>query len=777
MAGPLDGLVVIDASWGMPGAIAGMLLADYGARVVKIERPGGGPDRGTTLRAVLDRGKWSVELDVATDSGAAVLDGLLTKADVFIESYGPRRARELGLSHDRIGDRHDHLVHCSLTGYGQDGPWADRPGFDSLVSARLGLMAEQRGHRRPPIFLGHSTVSYCTGFLATIGVLAALRARRFTGRGQLVDSSMLDGTLSVMSMNWWWNEKDLSYLARSGTETGFGRNRLITDLFQCGDGEFLMMHTGGDGAFKRTTDILGFGDRIRSVGNVEFGVPLDDDEYHVARHLVPEAFKSRARDEWIKLFHAADIAALPVLRPEEVLDDEQIRWANVVFDVDDPELGTVRQVGPVMRFADAPPDPPTVAPRVGEHNGRINDVPARAALEPIGTSPEHPLEHPLTGIRVLDFSAFFATAYGARLLCDLGADVVKVEQVFGDQMRPLADLFEGAQRGKRNLAIDIRRPEGIAVIHELVKSTDVVMHNLRPGKAEKLGIGAEQLRAINPNLIYCYLPGFGSSGPKKDLKSFAPLVSGFTGLLYIGTGRGQPPVKRVLGNEDLYNGMSGAVAVLMALEHRARTGRAQYVESPHLHSSLFVRSEQCTDGRGVLTSTLQLDPQQYGWGPLYRLYETAGDGWICIACVGRRAFERLKAALELPAGLGADDPDLATVLAARFGELSADDAFARLDGAGVPCEIPIPDPYMPDFLWDEWAFETDRVFEHQHPEHGWIREMGFVVRLSETPGENKGPSTRLGQHTREILSEIGYDTETIDAMVAAGTVKVVAEAD
>lgn len=139
-------------------------------------------------------------------------------------------------------------------------------------------------------------------------------------------------------------------------------------------------------------------------------------------------------------------------------------------------------------------------------------------------------------------------------------------------MRPLADLFEGAQRGKRNIAVDLRTPEGKEAVRKLVATADVVMHNFRPGKAQKIGLGYEDLRLIKPDLVYCYLPGFGSAGPKSELKSFAPLVSGFAGLLYEAAGRGNPPVRRAIGNEDLYNGFAGATAVLPALAHRDATG-------------------------------------------------------------------------------------------------------------------------------------------------------------------------------------------------------------
>lgn len=774
MAGPLDGLVVIDASWGMPAAISTMMLADYGARVVKLERPGGPSDADSVLRATTDRGKWSVEADLRTEAGRAIAERLVSDADVFVESFGTGRADALGIGYEHWHEKFPELVYCSVTGYGNDGPLASRPGYEALLNARLGQMAEQQGHRDGPVFMGHPTVSYGTAFITTIGILAALRARKLNGTGQKVDTSLLDGMLAISSMNWWWNEQDISYLARSGNQKGFGNKRLITDPFQCADGTWLIPHTGGPGSYKRMMDLLGFGEQTQTISGPEMAVPLDEVELDIARNKVPEAFRARPRDEWLELFHAADIAALPVLHPEETFADDQVRFAGVAIEVPDVQHGTLRQIGPVIRFEKSAPATPAPAPRVGAHNARLGEVTRSPRWAPAPAAAR--VSAPLEGVRILDFSSYFATGFGARLLSDLGADVIKVEPLAGDQMRPLGDLFEGANRGKRTIALDLRTPEGQQIAHRLVAEADVVMQNYRPGKAEKIGLGYAQLAAINPDLIYAYLPGFGSAGPKSALKSFAPLVSGLVGLNFEGAGEGNPPIRRVIGNEDLYNGFLGAVTVLLALHHRAATGAGQYVESPQLHSSLFVISEHAATLDGAAVPAHRLDAEQLGLSPLYRLYRTA-DGWIAIAVFGDAAFGRLTAALDLPELAGddrftstraraANADALAKALTVRFAELKSAQAFESLDGHDVPAEIPLDYPIMPELLWEEWALDSQRVVEHHHPEYGWSREVGMVIHLSETPGRFKGASPRLGQHSAEILTELGYTPDEVAALMA-----------
>jgi crotonobetainyl-CoA:carnitine CoA-transferase CaiB-like acyl-CoA transferase len=781
--GPLAGLTVIDASWGMPGSVGSLLLADNGATVVKVERRATQPRQQTLARLAWERGKKSVELNVNDRADRDVLLGLLGKADIFIESFGLGRAAPMGLAYEQLRERFPRLIYCSITAYGRVGPWRDEPGYDCLVAAKLGVTSEQpSAGREGPIFLGHPHIGYGTGFLAAIGILAAVRARHQTQLGQLVDVSLLDGLLAQSPMNWWYHPENISYVQTSGGQRlGFGRKRLITAAFECADGEWIQIHTGGSGGFKRTMEIFGFGDMTQTVSEgSEMAVPLNDEEMVIAREYIPQAFKLKPRQEWLELFRAQDLAALPVLRPGEVLDDEQVKYAKCVMTVKHPQYGELRQSAPPLVFEKCPLDLPTPAPQTGEHNDEIRAL-ARSA-QPAASAPvgeEKPLKHALQGVRILDFASFFATPYGAKILSDLGADVIQIESPGGDQMRPLPNPFEAAQRGKRNIVLNLKTPEGRAIAHELVRSADVIMHNQRPGKADKIGLGYEELSKLNPRLVYCYLPGYGSSGPKSHLKAFAPLISGFTGLLYEAAGAGNSPVRSAEGNEDYYNGLLGAVAVLAGLEYRARTGTGQYIESPQLHSSLFVTSHHFLGPNSESLSAVPMDGGQMGWGPLYRLYRTADD-WICLACVGDRCFKRFAQALNLPEDLvsrcssesqrAAAADELVAAVTARLGSLSSAQAKSLLREHRVPCEIPSKEPVEPKLFFADWAKASGLVVEHPDSPWGPIREFGLYLHLSQTPGQHKGPAPRLGQHTREILRELGYSEERIAELAGKSAV-------
>ena len=301
-------------------------------------------------------------------------------------------------------------------------------------------------------------------------------------------------------------------------------------------------------------------------------------------------------------------------------------------------------------------------------------------------APIRSLNHPLEDITVVEFSSWFASPFGDRLLSDLGADVIKVEPLHGDGLRALPDPWDGANRGKRSIALDLKAPETHEIILRLMEKADVVQNNMRPGVGERLGIDYEAARRVNPDVIYDFAPGYGSSGPKAQLQSFAPLLGGFTGLMSLFGGPGNAPHVG-FGNEDYFNGQLVAISVLLGLVHREMTGQGQYIEGPQLHSSLLVTSEWYLQDGQPRTRMPQLDSDQAGFGTYNRIYQCM-DGWIAVECRDQTQIAALHNTV-LPCGTTAPN-DARQALDALTYELfgaTTSDWQDRLGSAGVPCEI------------------------------------------------------------------------------------------
>ena len=371
MSGPLAHLRVIEASTRTPGAIAAMLLADHGAEVIKIEPLGGDCYAHDLTRKGWDRGKKSVELDIFADT--ETLRGLLRTADIFIHALSEDEAARLGLDAAALERDFPALISCAISAYGSGTPFAGRPHGESLVAARLGTLVDKGSSHRPgPMYLGHPAIHYGQAFLAAMNVLGAVRARRSLGVGQATEASALDAFLAQSPMNHWWQEDGISYIKKgdSGAIDRFGYVRLVTGMFECGDGKFLQIHTGS-GGFKPAFDILGFGDRIQTCKGLEMAVPLTEDEYQCARVEIFDAFKARPRDEWIALMQAQDVAVLPVLEPAEILLDEQVEFAGMRIATPDADYGTIYQAAPAIRFAETPCAQPAPAPAIGADNAAL----------------------------------------------------------------------------------------------------------------------------------------------------------------------------------------------------------------------------------------------------------------------------------------------------------------------------------------------------------------------------------------------------------------------
>lgn len=358
MSGPLAGRRVLDLTWGIAGPMTGMIMADYGADVVRIESPKIDPLSAHPGYVVWNRGKRSMTLDLFRSEGVEVLDRLLADVDVLVESFQPGVADKYGFGWDTMHAKHPRLVYTSITGYGQEGPDRDRPGYDGLIQARMGLQELQPGYRDGPKFIGFSMASTPTSFLAMIGTLTALYIRESTGTGQRVDTSLRQGALSMLTMNWATAEK-----GNERFDVSFWDRKLLVDLFQCSDGKWLHMHTGAQGAYDRF------------VQGIEMPHLMDITQteklWGEMRAGATKWFQEHTRQAALDMLKRQDIPALPSEPPGGALRDAQAEPNGFVQTVHDPELGDLDEVGMYLKFEKTAGEIRSSAPRRGQHTEEV----------------------------------------------------------------------------------------------------------------------------------------------------------------------------------------------------------------------------------------------------------------------------------------------------------------------------------------------------------------------------------------------------------------------
>jgi len=376
---------------------------------------------------------------------------------------------------------------------------------------------------------------------------------------------------------------------------------------------------------------------------------------------------------------------------------------------------------------------------------------------------------PLDGIRVVDLTSYIAGSYAAMMLADLGATVVKVEALEGDSFRELPGFF-GWNRGKRSIALNLKTPEGREIVERLAGGGDVLMENWRPGVADRLGVGHPRLGALNHRLIYCSVTAFGATGPYADRPGFDPILQALGGLMTL-QGFGGPPRYLRTAPTDYYTAALATQAVLAALFVRERTGHGQRVETSLLQGVMALQSGIALDYPGKPTLIRE--------NPTYRLYQ-AGDGeWFFLACGNQSFWVKLCTALGMEEF--ANDPRFASwllrlqnneallpIIEKRFGEKPRAEWLEILAAHDIPAG---PVKTVQEFMDDPAVRHHDLVHEYDHPEVGRLRVMGQPLVFAGTPTRDPGPPPTLGQHTDEVLKELGYDAAAVTGLRARNIVR------
>jgi crotonobetainyl-CoA:carnitine CoA-transferase CaiB-like acyl-CoA transferase len=788
---------LIDLTQGMAGPLATMILADYGAEVIRLEPPGGDPMWARPAYLLWNRGKKSVEIDWSSETGRIQARQLLQGADIFIESLRPGEAGRLGLGYDDAKAGNAALIYYSLSAFGQEGPYKDLKAYDGIINAKSGRMRDQVGWQRGrPTFRAVNDVSYHAAMFAVQAIIAALRVRQMSGRGQKLEGSLLTG---VTAPNNAWRRFEGQQLAPDrypgeASKEAASRGELVPDRHesdpytaspnqlcaQCKDGRWIMhSHTQQD-LFDAWIDTIGFS-WIKKDPRYRDAPRFGNQEDRIALNLkLVERLKEKTSLEWREIYRRnPDCAGEIMQTTQEAIHHEQFIANGHLIKLDDPRVGPMQQLGPFAKMNETPAVISRAAPMPGQHTKEVlAQLPLAAPMiRPSGGRPRHPLE----GVTMIEAASWLAAPFAGALLADLGARVIKVEPLSGDPFRKMLtneNMIRSFQ-GKENVALNLKTREGLLIFYELVKRADVIMHNFRPGAPERLGIDYETLKRLKPDLVYVYAGSYGSSGPDSLRAAFNPTMGAFSGNSVFQSGEGNIP--KGDQSPDPIAGSGVATGIMLGLAARWLSGKGQYIETSMMNSNVYCNSDDAFDyaakpGRHVPGK------DQLGLEATYRLYDTR-RGWVFLAAQLDGEFAALCRVLGREDLLGDSRYascaqryrhrlELGAELEAVFKTRDAAEWEALLTAADIGC-VRADGPGHVRFLHEDphtqaIGFMTptrSRAFLDRAPEGRYWRHAP-PVKFSETPCEPGKPYEALGVHTRSVLVELGYDEATIKRLEA-----------
>ena len=782
---PLTGIRVVDLSTWIAGAYCTKLLADGGAEIVKVEAPGGDPLRKwSSSSAVIPPGddgalfnflnasKQSVVVDPDKADDDARLDELLRSADAVVWSHGPELRDDVARAPDGILGAHPHLVVTSITPFGLDGPWSEKPATEFTLQAWAGgLIGIARGTPdRAPAHVGGQVGAWLAGAFAVIGTLAALR-RGHPG-GELVDVSMLEAAATC-----------LTYYP-------------VTFHDQLGHPMRKRRYVPTPGVEAASDGLVGLGcgtgqqwlDFCVMVGHPEW---MDDPRLYLERSALAPTIAAWAAErtmaEVLDEASAFRIPNAPIVNGANAATFEHFRHRQTF--VTNPRDGALNP-GPPFRLSSTSLRPPTPAPRLGEQS-----VLPRQRVQ---TAERPRRDLPFSGLRVLDMTAYWAGPFVGHVLALLGADVIhlesatrpdgvrlvggvpQTEELFWEQ----GPIFAALNTNKRGLTLDFSDPRGADLVRRFVTTCDVVVENYTPRALDNSGLDYESLREVRPDLVMVRMPGFGLDGPWRDHPAFAFIIEDASGLTWLTGHPDELPLEPYcLGDPNA--GLHALIGLQLALAHRDRTGEGCLVEATMVDAALNITAEQVIEHSAYGSFVTRTGNR----GPMaapQNLYQAAGvdewgrdDVWVAIAVATDEQWFGLRRALGEPAW--AMEPQYNAMDGRRKGHdtidarlqawcraREADDIVGRLWDAGVP----VARVMLPHRQVDLTQLDFRGFFEEvDHPVTGTSRCSTLPMRFSRSPGPmHVRHAPLLGEHNVELLSELGLDPEEIDALEADGII-------
>jgi len=762
----LAGIRVVELGRGPLSGLVAMVLADFGAEVIWLD-----PADPAPPRAVWQRGKLRLAVDLAADA-ARIRALVVDSADVFLTAMPSATLERLSLDGAALEAAAPRLVTSYLTAFPAGDAYHALPAIEGLAAARFGRMQAFEGvaRRAGPVFAALPVATHAASQSACAGILAALLRQRAEGEGRQVQTSLLRGLLAY----------ELYQLLALETRHGepppapIDPHAVMPTLnyqpVRCADGRWLQLGNLLPHLLAGFLDVAGL-DAIRN--DPDFAnQPWPPEVLERYRDRLLAHMQTRTRDEWMRLFLAdGGVVAHPYQTTAAAMDDADIVANGHVVDGLDDAGKAIRQLG-VLARRERTPGAVSAIGAAGDWSAISARTAAKGGRAGVGL--------PLAGVTVLECATIIAAPFGASLLADLGARVIKIEPAGSPGGDPFRGMLEGlgaarVNTGKQSICLDLKHPDAQAIAAELAASADIFIHNYRSGVPERLGLGYEALAQRNPGLVYVSVNGYGPDGPGARRPSTHPIPGAALGGVLHQFGGVPDPGARTLAelrdearrlfrandvNPDPNTSVVVATAALLGLCASRWQGLGQHVRVDMFGANAYANFE------GMLrpaadSGRRNLDAELLGVGPLERLYRCA-QGWVFLGIDDDATWRSFRALLDEPRLAAVDTIEACTgacgmvaeILAAWFGGRAADACEAQLVPLGIGCVR--ADRGLPGALLSEDPYFARHglVVPASASQFGAYRRHGPLVTLSGHAGPFPGTCT-AGEHSAALLRELG----------------------
>ena len=771
--GALEGVVVLELAATPAGELAGGLLADMGATVVKIEPRDGSPlrRRGPGLDGEdslyfqsENRGKYSVVAELDDLGRQPWLEKLLGSADAIVEDLGPGRLEAVGLSPDALLGRNARLAMLRISPFGQTGPLAGERGDDRIAQAFSGMQFATGFPDRPPIPVTVPLAEAWSAILGTATLLMAMFHARRSGLGQVVDIGLYQTAVRMQEDVVIRYHTTGAVASRMGTESA---TVVPANVYPTRDGGFIALSGAGDQPFARLCESIG---KPEAVKDPRFASS--------AARLANRAAADELIRTWVGQHDLVDVearftkvgvAGTAVRSVDEIIGDAHVKARESLLRLTSSSGREFLAPAPTPRFSRTSARAAVGAPRLGEHTkivrAQVESLAARRRIE-MPAPGARDTAGALAGVRVLDLSQWLAGPAAAALLGDFGAEVIMVElpaagpaSIDGPGSRGTG--FPVTNRNKRSITLDVRAPRGRDVFLELARMSDVIIENFRPGTLERWNLGPSELHAVNPRLVILRSSGFGQTGPYTARAAFNPVGLAFGGMTYLNGFPDRPPCRDGVTAGDYSTALFNVLGVLGALLRRDVDDQGQIVDTAMYECALRLTG----DALAVRSALGIRRERAAGESPLYAASVTveAVDGrFVAASAVSWSEFAGALGGLGRPRS---EDPiAVREEIAKLVGAVTAEEAVRTLRQAGLAASVvnSVADLVREPHLWSRGD-----LVRRSDAEKGEIVMQGIVPIMSRTPGRLTDWSRRPGSDNEAVLGALlGYTPEQVRAVTS-----------